>query len=54
MELYSILEKFFVNIPKLPQKMGQHTKIYNELNKKKMILNEFLQVSKIKNFSIYY
>lgn len=43
-ELYSILEKFFVNVPKLPQKVGLFTKVFSELNQKKTILNEFLQV----------
>lgn len=44
MELYSILEKFFINVPKLPQKFSQYNKTVAELNKNKSILNEFLQV----------
>ena len=49
-ELYSILEKFYVNIPKLPPRLIQPTKILNELNKKKIILNNFLQV----NFFLFF
>jgi len=44
MELHSILEKFFVNVPKLPPKINLPTKILSELNKKKIIINNFLQV----------
>lgn len=44
LELHSILEKFFVNVPKLPNKLSHNTKILSELNNKKLILNNFLDV----------
>ena len=46
-ELYLVLEKFFIKIPKFPGKSLTKVKNIDELNKRKENLNEFLNVVKL-------
>jgi hypothetical protein len=38
------MDKFYVNVPKLPSKVNQETKIVSELVNKKFIFDNYLQV----------
>jgi len=38
------MDKFFVNVPKLPSKINQATRNITELNNKKFIFENYLQV----------
>jgi hypothetical protein len=39
------MEKFYVNVPKIPSKINQPTRIITELNNKKIVFENYIQVN---------
>ena len=41
----TLMEKFYVNVPKIPSKINQPTRINTELNNKKIVFENYIQVN---------